>query len=302
MFYERDTEALWNQFTPQVQSSMKSKEGLDDFRQTFEGRMGTETQLFDERVLRRSLLEIYVRPATFEYSGTRQAMLIGFDEPGKIDLFAIDVLEPPREAPSSHLEYVPRTPLRLPFDGAWYVLWGGRTIVQNRHAAVRDQRFAYDFIVVQDDKSYRTNGHENADYLCFGQPVLAPGAGTIVTVVDGIEDNVPRAMNAGSLGSGILGNHVVIAHGPNEFSFLAHFKNGSTRVQVGAQVEAGDPIGLCGNSGSSTEPHLHYHLQNTAAYAHGDGLPAHFRNYTSNGRFVESGEPIREERIVNGRN
>jgi hypothetical protein len=186
----------------------------------------------------------------------------------------------------------------LPFDGQWYVAWGGRTVAENVHAAMRDQRFAYDFYMQENGKSYRTTGKENADYLCFGQPVLAPGAGTIVEVGDGIEDNVPGVNNA--FGRRIFGNHVIIDHGQSEFSILGHMMNGSTRVKVGDSVDAGAPLGLCGNSGHSTEPHLHYHLQNTGVFAHGDGLPAQFRNYTSNGRFVESGEPSRQERITNG--
>jgi len=102
-------------------------------------------------------------------------------------------------------------------------------------------------------------------------------------------------------GSRMLGNHVIIDHGESEFSFLGHLVNGSTRVQVGDHVDAGAPIGLCGNSGHSTQPHLHYHLQNTAVLANGDGLPAQFRSYTSNGHFVESGEPGRQDRVINGR-
>jgi hypothetical protein len=298
-FYERDTEALWTQFTQEMQTSMKSKQGLDDFRDTFEGQRGTELQVLEERVERLMPYAIYIRLATFEHSSTRRAMHIGFDESGMIAIFAILPAEQEKEAHTSYLEYATHTVLRLPFDGLWYVGGGGRTIGQNRHAAVRDQRFAYDFLVAENDKSYRTTGKENADYLCFGQPVLAPAAGTIVAVGEGMEDNAPRSVRT-EFGSGIFGNHVIIDHGQSEFSFLAHLKNGSTRVKVGDRVEPGAPIGLCGNSGHSSEPHLHYHLQNTGVFAHGDGLPAQFRSYMSNGRFVESGEPERQEHVIHG--
>ena len=300
-FYERDTEALWNQFTQEMQSSMKSKEGLDAYRDTFEGWRGTESQVLDERVERLSPNAIYVRLATFEHSSTHRAMRIEFDESGKIFDFTIKAAEQEKEARTSYLEYVTRTALRLPFEGEWYVVWGGRTIGQNVHASIRDQRFAYDFVVVENNKSYRTTGKENADFFCFGQPVLAPGAGTIVAAGDGVEDSAPGGMSADKIGIRMLGNHVIIDHGQSEFSFLIHLMNGSTRVKVGDRVDAGTPIGLCGNSGNSTQPHLHYHLQNTAVFAHGDGLPAQFRNYRSNGRFVESGEPDRQERVINGR-
>jgi hypothetical protein len=300
-FYESDTEALWNQFGPQSLSRMKSKKDLDDFRDYVDGEYGSEIQVFDERVERQSpYAAVYVRPAMFEHSGTRLAMRIGFDELGKIALLTVWFEGPQKEAPTSHLEYTTRTAMRLPFDGSWYVLWGGRTIGQNQHTAFRDGRFAYDFVAMEDDEVYRTNGKQNADFFGFGRPVLAPGAGTIAAVVDGIEDNRPGTVSDVGFGAGLLGNHVIIDHGQSEFSFLVHLKNGSTRVMVGARVEAGDPVGLCGNSGASAGPHLHYQLQNTAVFAHGDGLPIQFRNYTSNGRFVESGEPIRQEYIVNG--
>jgi hypothetical protein len=244
-FYEGDTEALWNQFTLDKQSSLKSKQSLDDWHDLFEGTRGVESQVLDEQVERTSQLATYVRFATFEYSGTRRAIRIGFDESGKIGVF--------------------------------------------------------DIAIVENGKTYRTTGKENADYLCFGQPVLAPGAGTVVGVGDGVEDNAPGQTPTGEFSIRLLGNHVIIDHGESEFSFIIHLMNGSTQVKVGDRVDAGAPVGLCGNSGSATEPHLHYHLQNTGVFAHGDGLPAQFRNYTSNGTFVESGEPVRQERVINGR-
>jgi murein DD-endopeptidase MepM/ murein hydrolase activator NlpD len=300
-FYEGDTEALWNQFTLDKQSSLKSKQSLDDWHDLFEGTRGVESQVLDEQVERTSQLATYVRFATFEYSGTRRAIRIGFDESGKIGVFNITAAEPEKEAPTSYLDYATHTALRLPFDGHWNVMWGGRTIDQNQHASVRDQRFAYDIAIVENGKTYRTTGKENADYLCFGQPVLAPGAGTVVGVGDGVEDNAPGQTPTGEFSIRLLGNHVIIDHGESEFSFIIHLMNGSTQVKVGDRVDAGAPVGLCGNSGSATEPHLHYHLQNTGVFAHGDGLPAQFRNYTSNGTFVESGEPVRQERVINGR-
>jgi murein DD-endopeptidase MepM/ murein hydrolase activator NlpD len=58
------------------------------------------------------------------------------------------------------------------------------------------------------------------------------------------------------------GNYVIIDHGNGEYSFLAHLKKGSMVVAVGDSLKSGQFIGLCGNSGNSSEPHLHYHLQN----------------------------------------
>ena len=87
-----------------------------------------------------------------------------------------------------------------------------------------------------------------------------------------------------------MGNHVIIDHGNSEYSFLAHFKQGSLSVQKGDTVTLGQIIGLCGNSGNSSEAHIHYHLQNTAVFGSGEGLPAQFTNYLQDGELVQRGE------------
>ena len=114
---------------------------------------------------------------------------------------------------------------------------------------------------------------------------------------DGIAENLPGVMNAEQP----LGNHVILDHGNGEYSFLAHFKNGSLAVSVGDEVAAGDILGLCGNSGNSSEPHLHYHLQTTPTFGAGDGLPAQFLNYLADGKSVANGEPTRGQHIKNER-
>ncbi|HEX6938406.1 MAG TPA: M23 family metallopeptidase [Longimicrobiales bacterium] len=110
---------------------------------------------------------------------------------------------------------------------------------------------------------------------------------------DGIEDNRPGVLNAAEP----LGNHVVLGHGNGEYSFLAHLRKGSVRVRVGDRVSAGDRVGECGNSGDSSEPHLHYHLQTTPDFGRGAGLPAQFREYVAGGEPVERGEPVQGQRI-----
>lgn len=193
------------------------------------------------------------------------------------------------EAPSTFLDYVTKTPLRLPFTGDWLVLWGGRTVALNRHASSPDQRFAYDFLIARDGVSHSGAGHANTDYYAFGQPVLAPAAGTVVDAVDGIADNEPGSLNA----TDALGNHVIIDHGNGEFSFLAHLEKGSVTVRAGDHVDAGTVLGKCGNSGNSTEPHLHYHLQSTQTFLLGAGMPAQFQHYAADGTPVARGEPTR---------
>ena len=80
---------------------------------------------------------------------------------------------------------------------------------------------------------------------------------------------------------------------------MAHFKQGSIVVSIGDSVVKGQELGKAGNSGSSSEPHLHYHLQNTADPFDGDGLPAQFQDYYTNEILVIRGEPVQNEYVIN---
>ena len=95
-----------------------------------------------------------------------------------------------------------------------------------------------------------------------------------------------------------MGNHVIIDHGNGEFSFLCHLRNGSVKVKPGDKVTKGQEIARCGNSGNTSEPHLHYHLQATGKFGDGDGLPAQFRDVVIDGKDVARGEPLRGQTIA----
>lgn len=90
----------------------------------------------------------------------------------------------------------------------------------------------------------------------------------------------------------------MIDHGQGEHSLIAHLAQGSLAVRVGEQVTAGQRVGTCGNSGRSTLPHLHYHLQTGSAFGEGVGLPAQFNNCVVSGKPVARGEPQRGELIL----
>jgi murein DD-endopeptidase MepM/ murein hydrolase activator NlpD len=126
----------------------------------------------------------------------------------------------------------------------------------NYHAALRDQRFAYDIVVARDGATHSGDGKHNTDYFAYGQAIVAPGDGVVATLEDGVPENVPGEMNPAHA----AGNYVIVDHGDGEFPLLAHMIPGSFRVKVGDRVRAGQEIGRCGNSGNSSEPHLHYHV------------------------------------------
>lgn len=196
-------------------------------------------------------------------------------------------------APSRFLDYETRTPLRLPFDGEWYVVWGGRTLEENYHAADVAQRFAFDAVIVRGGSTHSGEASDLDNYHCWDEVIRAPGAGKVVSVVRDLPDNPIGATDAGNP----AGNHVVVDFGNGEFGFLAHMRRGSIVVNEGDDVPAGQELGRCGNSGNTSEPHIHFHLQTTPDLKAGEGLPAFFLEYSADGRPVTKGEPTSGETI-----
>jgi murein DD-endopeptidase MepM/ murein hydrolase activator NlpD len=149
-------------------------------------------------------------------------------------------------------------PLGLPFHGTWLVFWGGDTRELNHHLDSPSQRRAADLVVV-DDKgvTHGGDGHDNRDYLAYGKEVVAVADGVVVTAVDGVPDNQPGEMNT----MFVPGNLVVVEHSGGVWSAYAHLIPGSLAVKVGAKVRRGQLLGRCGNSGNSSEPHLHFQIE-----------------------------------------
>jgi murein DD-endopeptidase MepM/ murein hydrolase activator NlpD len=169
------------------------------------------------------------------------------------------------------------TKLSLPFKGDWLVFWGGDTREVNYHHDTPNQKFALDLLGVgENGKTRRGLSNRNEDYYAFGREVLAPGDGVVVEAIDGVRDNEPGSMNPYS----VVGNCVVIQHSTNEFSVIAHFKQGTVRVKAGDRVKRGDLLGLCGNSGNSSEPHIHFHLQHNPWLQNGLSIKPFFENVT----------------------
>ncbi|SHI44032.1 M23 family metallopeptidase [Aquimarina spongiae] len=193
-----------------------------------------------------------------------------------------------------YLNYQTLTTLELPFEEEWFAVNAGRTHGDGAHHFVsRSERYAYDLLIVQNRRSYSGDGSKNEDYFCFGKRLNAPGDGKVVAIESSVEDNEPGTVNRTQ-----VGNYVIIDHLNGETSILAHLKKGSIIVAVGDMVTRGQEIGQAGNSGASTEPHLHYHLQQTSEpLREGLGLPAQFLNYYEDDVFVERSEPVKGQRV-----
>ena len=189
-----------------------------------------------------------------------------------------------------------RARLALPFEGTWWVFWGGPTERQNYHVVAPVQRHAYDLVVWRFGATHRGAGTKNADYWAWGRSLLSPASGRVIEVVDGVRDNRPQVQVENRADP--AGNHVVLDLGHGEYALLAHMQRGSVRVRVGDRVRAGDVLGLTGNSGNSSEPHLHFHVQDAPGLFSGArGLPVSFVDYRVDGRRVARGTPVQGQFI-----
>ncbi|GGG97740.1 peptidase M23 [Polaribacter pacificus] len=186
--------------------------------------------------------------------------------------------------------------LILPFKGEWDVVWGGDTKELNYHVEHPAQKNAFDMVIRdQQGKSYRTDGLTNEDYYAFGKELIAPTDAEVVLVVDGIKDNIPGEMNA----IYIPGNTVILKTVNNEYLFFAHFKQHSIVVKQGQKIKQGELLGLCGNSGNSSEAHLHFHIQNTEDMNHATGAKSYFSDILVNGELKKEYSPIQGQKVKN---
>lgn len=282
---------LWEQAGPSFKRSFGGKPvGLKNFRAKLANDFGEELRLTTERIDERNQLVVYTRQSTFS-RWARGVELEWVWDPSAGLLMSVSARPAFREAPSPHEDYVPKVELKLPFRGTWTVLWGGRTWDLNRHASVADMRYATDLWMLVKGSSCQGDCTKNEQYHCWGKPVVAPADGTVAFVENGRPDNRPNAPDPKNL----FGNHVVIDHGNSEYSLLAHLKKGSIVVKKGEKVTVGEIIAVTGNSGMSTEPHLHYQLMDGPDWSTAQGLPARFYRYNVDGKPVEVGELRRSQ-------
>jgi urea transporter len=174
-------------------------------------------------------------------------------------------------------------PLALPVLGRWTV-WQA---CDDRWTHQGDWRYAYDFVITDDEgRTHAPGAARLSDFYCYRKPVVSPCRGRVVKVVDDLPDNpigrVDQAEN--------WGNHLVILDDRGFCVELSHFAFRTIPVRVGDRVEPGTPLGLCGNSGYSPQPHLHIHVQ--AGERLGEAtLPFSFVRYFEGDRLISDGRP-----------
>lgn len=163
--------------------------------------------------------------------------------------------------------------ISAPLRGEWAAINGPANTSGHRRAVLGlnglvtvPQRYAIDFLQVdQNGQTFRKDRSVNENFLAQGQEALAVADATVVDIKDGIPENKPGGRAVPITLETIGGNYIVLDLGQSRFAFYAHLKPGSLRVKVGDRVRRGQVIGLVGNSGNSTEPHLHFHISDGLA-------------------------------------
>jgi hypothetical protein len=151
------------------------------------------------------------------------------------------------------------TALRLAFpllDGIYLISHGGSRAALNAHHSVEAQSYALDIVAIG-PLGFRADGLLPASpesYVVFGKPVYAPCAGRVLAVHDEEIDRSPPDRDP----EHPAGNFVVLGCGDASI-VLAHLKRGSVVVRPNDELARGARIASVGNSGNTSEPHLHLH-------------------------------------------
>jgi len=169
------------------------------------------------------------------------------------------------------------------------------------------QRFAIDYMRFDEQgRAQIGDGARNQDYPSYGQEVVAVADARVLSVVDGVVENVPGKGDAVPFTlATVAGNQVGLDIGGGFTAFYAHLQPGSVRVKVGDRVRRGQVLALVGNSGHSTGPHLHFHIARGGSILGSEGVPFAYRAYqrvtTPPGPLADArSEPVRDEAPLMG--
>lgn len=210
-------------------------------------------------------------------------------------------LLPGRDA-RRRLASAPRAPVEVeaPVTGRWSALNSPADKVPSHGTHGLAQTYAIDITAEGEEagKSARPGfawlwpvARRNRAFPSFGAPLLAVADATVVHAEDGQRDHLSRnsllgllyfffiegAVRGASPARRVIGNHVVLDLGDDTYAMYAHVQRGSLAVRAGERVRAGQTLARCGNSGNSTEPHVHFQLMDGPDPDTAQGVPFRWR-------------------------
>jgi murein DD-endopeptidase MepM/ murein hydrolase activator NlpD len=203
----------------------------------------------------------------------------------------------------------------FPLAGTWYV--GAAPSLHSHHRWAVNEEFALDLVALAGDgRTHKGNGTRLDDYYGYGREVLAVADGTVVDVFTGGTESNDMLRKPGESPEdfdqrtrtrqnellsqaykAVIGNYVVVRHAGGEFSQYAHLKQGSVRVKSGDKVVRGQVLGQLGQTGNSTEPHLHFQLTDGPDPMYSRGIPIVFKDLPVEGLDLV-GRPLQTGWIV----
>ncbi len=136
------------------------------------------------------------------------------------------------------------------------------------------QRFAIDWEMINDDRKIFVGDPKDVEsYFAYGQTVLAVADAKVIAAVDKYKDQVPGELPPGMTLEEADGNHVVLDLGDGKYALYAHLKPGTVKVKAGDTVKRGQVMGIVGNTGNTSAPHLHFHVMDGPSTLGSNGLP-----------------------------
>ncbi|MBR9831346.1 M23 family metallopeptidase [bacterium] len=209
------------------------------------------------------------------------------------------------------IQYKSNNQYSFPLKGTWSAF--GAPSLNSHHRWVGIQEFSYDFIKMdKNGNSHKKDGSKFKHYYAYGEDVVSVGDGKVVSVINAIEESdillqsedsdehwmKVKALQNELMQKGfeyVLGNHVIIEHENGEYSYYMHLKTNSITVQVGDTIKKGLKIGELGQSGMSSEPHLHFQLSDSPDILKSRCLPIVFSNIGDKNWNILYGEIIKTD-------
>jgi murein DD-endopeptidase MepM/ murein hydrolase activator NlpD len=225
-----------------------------------------------------------------------------------------------RKARAEHAGRPPAVEVDAPVTGRWSALNSPADKVPSHGTHGYGQTYAIDIVAEPEGLAEAKDGSRPAfrwlwpvvrrsrDFPAFGAPLLAVADATVVRATDGRRDHLSRnslpalvylmlieaAVREMAGATRVTGNHIVLDLGDGTYAMYAHLQRGSLAVREGDRVRAGQQLARCGNSGNSTEPHVHFQLMDGPDLDTARGIPFRWRGIgvPRNGEPFTAGEPV----------